>query len=224
MQHMCYTARWIQTLLNYKKQFGDISFDASAGGNRLNQYAQTTKCKQPVSHNLESFLNNAASPIETFGLHRESINTCTLSRKGYKNFLYLDITALVTTGPVRWQHRSQQTTRHFFYPSVSTSFILSRGELPRWQICVKIRASYAEVGNDTNPTRRRNIPVANASEFPAYFTTQDFYPNANLKPETTSSIERVLTRLLKQRLNVDFTYYNAVTDDQILSLLRYLRI
>ncbi|BAO54414.1 TonB-dependent receptor [Nonlabens marinus S1-08] len=210
-------------LLNYKKQFGDISFDASAGGNRLNQYAQTTQVQTTSLAQPGIFsLNNAASPIETFGFTSEKrINSLyAFAKAGYKNFLYLDITARNDWSSALATPFSAENTS-FFYPSASTSFILSNVvELPRVIDFAKIRASYAEVGNDTDPyqTQGTFLSQTPVNSQPT-FTNQDFIPNANLKPETTSSIELGFDlRLLKQRLNVDFTYYNAVTDDQILSL------
>ncbi|KQC31988.1 TonB-dependent receptor [Nonlabens sp. YIK11] len=210
-------------LLNYKKQFGDISFDASVGGNRLNQTAQTTQVQTTSLAQPGIFsLNNAASPIETFGFTSEKrINSLyAFAKAGYKNFLYLDITARNDWSSALATPFTADNTS-FFYPSISTSFILSNVvELPRVIDFAKIRASYAEVGNDTNPyqTQGTFLSQTPVNSQPT-FTNQDFIPNANLKPETTSSIELGFdVRLLKQRLNLDFTYYNAVTDDQILSL------
>jgi len=210
-------------LLNYKKKFGDISFDASAGGNRLSQYAQTTQVQTTSLAQPGIFsLNNAASPIETFGFTSEKrINSLyAFAKAGYKNFLYLELTARNDWSSALATPFTADNTS-FFYPSASTSFILSNVvELPRVIDFAKIRASYAEVGNDTNPyqTQGTFLSQTPVNSQPT-FTNQDFIPNANLKPETTSSIELGFDlRLLKQRLNVDFTYYNAVTDDQILSL------
>ncbi|SCY42978.1 TonB-linked outer membrane protein, SusC/RagA family [Nonlabens sp. Hel1_33_55] len=210
-------------LLNYQKQFGDFSFDASAGGNRLNQTAQTTQIQTTSLAQPGIFsLNNAASPIETFGFTSEKrINSLyAFAKAGYKNFLYLDVTARNDWSSALATPFTADNTS-FFYPSVSTSFILSNVvELPRVIDFAKIRASYAEVGNDTSPyqTQGTFLSQTPVNSQPT-FSNQDFIPNANLKPETTSSIELGFdVRFLKQRLNLDFTYYNAVTDDQILSL------
>jgi hypothetical protein len=54
-------------LLNYNNTFGDFSFDASFGGNRMDRNAST---KQSQAVNLAQpgifNLNNAASPIEVY--------------------------------------------------------------------------------------------------------------------------------------------------------------
>jgi TonB-linked SusC/RagA family outer membrane protein len=210
-------------LLNYKKQWGVINLDASAGGNRLSQIAsttqtQTTNLAQPGIFSL----NNAASPIESFGFRSEKrINSLyAFAKAGYKNFLYLDITARNDWSSALATPFNADNTS-FFYPSVSTSFILSNVvELPQAINFAKIRASYAQVGNDTNPyqTQGTFISQVNVNAQPT-FTNQDFIPNQNLRPESTSSVEVGFdVRFLKQRLNLDVTYYNALTEDQILSL------
>ena len=209
--------------MNYKKKFNDINFDASIGGNRLNQTASTTQVQTTSLAQPGIFsLNNAASPIESFGFRSEKrINSLyAFAKAGYKNFLYLDVTARNDWSSALATPFTADNTS-FFYPSVSTSFILSNViELPKAVDFAKIRASYAQVGNDTDPyqTQGTFISQTPVNSQPT-FTNQDFIPNQNLRPETTSSIELGFDiRFLKQRLNLDFTYYNAVTSDQILSL------
>lgn len=210
-------------LLNYKKQFGDIVFDASAGGNRLSQLGQTTQIQTTSLAQPGIFsLNNAASPIETFGFtSTKRINSLyAFAKAGYKNFLYLDVTARNDWSSALATPFTAANTS-FFYPSFSSSFILSNVvELPRVVDFAKIRASYATVGNDTDPFQTQGTFLSRTPvNAQPTFTNQDFIPNANLRPETTSSVELGFDfRFLKQRLNVDFTYFNALTDDQILSL------
>lgn len=210
-------------LLNYKKQLGVINFDASVGGNRLSQTASTTQVQTTSLAQPGIFsLNNAASPIESFGFRSEKrINSLyAFAKAGYKNFLYLEATARNDWSSALATPFSAANTS-FFYPSVSTSFILSNVvDLPNAIDFAKIRASYAQVGNDTNPyqTQGTFISQTNVNSQPT-FSNQDFIPNQNLRPELTSSVELGFDiRFLKQRLNLDFTYYNALTKDQILSL------
>ncbi|EAS20991.1 putative outer membrane protein [Flavobacteria bacterium BBFL7] len=219
------TYREINTdfLLNYKNQFDDITFDASIGGNRLNQMASTTQVQTTSLAQPGIFsLNNAASPIESFGFRSEKrINSLyAFAKAGYKNFLYLDVTARNDWSSALATPFTADNTS-FFYPSVSTSFILSNVvDLPKVIDFAKIRASYAQVGNDTDPYQTQGTFISQTSvNSQPTFTNQDFIPNQNLRPETTSSVELGFDmRFLKQRLNLDFTYYNAVTSDQILSL------
>lgn len=209
-------------LLNYTHSFGDISADLSAGGNRMDQVAssrqtQALSLAQPGIFNF----SNAASPLEVFQLDsRKRINSFYgLLKLGYKDFLYLDVTgrndwssALAT--PVSAANTS------FFYPSASLSYIVSNTvELPSWVSFAKVRASWAQVGNDTDPYQTSRAFVAGQSYLSQpTFTDQNTIPNANLLPEKTSAIELGADiRFLDDRLRFDVTYYNALTENQIIS-------
>ena len=76
------------------------------------------------------------------------------------------------------------------------------------------------MGNDTNPFQTSGAFIAQTPfEGQPTFSAQNFIPNANLKPEQTTSYEiGTDIRFFKDRFNVDFTYYNALTKDQIISL------
>ncbi|QNM85557.1 SusC/RagA family TonB-linked outer membrane protein [Polaribacter pectinis] len=210
-------------LINYTDNFGDFSFDASFGGNRLDQtastkQAQTTNLAQPGIFSL----NNAASPVDFFQFNsKKRINSLYgIAKFGYKDYLYVDI-----TGRNDWSSALATPFSvdgvSFFYPSVSTSFILSNAtKLPESISFAKLRASVAQVGNDTNPYQTSGAFVSQtAFNGQPTFSNQDFIPNANLKPEVTTSYEfGADLRFFKDRLNVDFTYYNSTTKDQIISL------
>ncbi|MFT6748216.1 MAG: TonB-linked SusC/RagA family outer membrane protein [Flavobacterium sp.] len=210
-------------LVNYTNNFGDFSFDASFGGNRLDQTAstkqlQTTNLAQPGIFSL----NNAASPIEAFQFDsKKRINSFYgIAKFGYKNYLYVDITGRNDWSSALATPFSIDGTS-FFYPSVSSSFILSNFiALPESISFAKLRASVAQVGNDTNPYQTSGAFVSQTTfNGQATFSNQDFIPNAKLKPELTTSYEfGTDLRFFKDRLNVDFTYYNATTKDQIISL------
>ncbi len=210
-------------LVNYNKQFGDISFDVSLGGNRLDQNAST---KQLQTVNLAQpgifSLNNAASPIEAFQFEsRKRINSLYgIAKFGYKDFLFLDITGRNDWSSALATPFSVDGTS-FFYPSVSTSFVLSNfTELPEVFSFAKLRASVAQVGNDTGAYQTSGAFVSQTPfNGQPTFSDQNFIPNSNLRPEQTTSFEiGTDLRFFKDRLTFDFTYYNATTKDQIISL------
>lgn len=210
-------------LINYSKVFGDFSLDVSAGGNRLDQTAST---KQSQTVNLAQpgifSLNNAASPIEVFQFESEKrINSLYgIAKIGYKNFLYVDVTGRNDWSSALATPFSVDGTS-FFYPSVSTSFILSNVvDLPKEVSFAKLRASVAQVGNDTGPYQTSGAFVSQTPfNGQPTFSDQNFIPNANLKPEKVTSFEiGADLRFLQGRVNLDITYYNALTEDQIISL------
>ena len=210
-------------LVNYQDIVGDLSFDVSLGGNRLDQNAST---KQSQATNLAQpgifSLNNAASPIEVFQFESQKrINSIYgLAKFGYKDYLFLDITGRNDWSSALATPFSVDGTS-FFYPSASASFILSEvATLPSIFSYAQLRASIAQVGNDTNPYQTSGTFVSQTPfNSQPTFSNQDLIPNANLKPESTTSYEAGFdVRFWRDRLNLDFTYYNALTKDQIISL------
>jgi TonB-linked SusC/RagA family outer membrane protein len=210
-------------LLNYHNAFGDFKVDVSLGGNRLDQKAftsqsQATSLAQPGIFRL----SNAASPIEVFEFEsNKRINSFYgLAKFGYKNFLFLDITGRNDWSSALATPFSVDNTS-FFYPSVSSSFILSEiADLPQVISFAKLRASWAQVGNDTNPYQTTGAFIAQTPfNGQPTFSDQNVIANPNLRPEQTSSFEvGADVRLFGDRLNFDISYYNAVTKDQIISL------
>lgn len=210
-------------LLNYANQFNDINVDISLGGNRLDQKAftsqsQTTSLAQPGIFRL----SNAASPVEVFEFEsNKRINSFYgLAKFGYKDFLFLDITGRNDWSSALATPFSVDNTS-FFYPSVSSSFILSEVvDLPKTISFAKLRASWAQVGNDTNPYQTTGAFVAQTPyNGQPTFSNSNIIANPNLQPERTSSFEvGADIRLFGDQFRFDVSYYNALTKDQIISL------
>jgi len=116
---------------------------------------------------------------------------------------------------------SSSENTSFFYPSASLSFVASnRFSLPERISFLKFRANVAQVGNDTDPYQTQGVFNA---QTPVYgqptVSEQSTIPNQNLQPEQTNSFETGFDfRMFNDRLIVDFTYYNALTKNQIISL------
>ncbi len=90
-----------------------------------------------------------------------------------------------------------------------------------WLNYGKLRANYAEVGNSAPALSVYNTYVHdnNAVSFgtATLFSVSNTRNNENLKPERTKSFEAGLElSVLKNRLGLDFTYYNTKSVDQIL--------
>jgi TonB-linked SusC/RagA family outer membrane protein len=210
-------------LINYKNQFEDFKVDVFLGGNRLDQNAstkqsQTVNLAQPGIFNL----NNAASPIEVFQFESQKrINSFYgIAKLGYKDYLFLDITGRNDWSSALATPFSVDGTS-FFYPSVSSSFIVSNiTELPDVFSFAKLRASVAQVGNDTSAYQTSGAFVSQTPfNGQPTFSDQSFIPNSNLKPERTTSYEiGTDLRFFSDRLRFDFTYYHNTTADQIISL------
>ena len=132
----------------------------------------------------------------------------------YKEFITLDAT-------IRRDRSSTLPTKNntYYYPSVSGNFVFSR-LLPNWTWLSygKLRANYAEVGNDAPPFATINTyqnvnPLNGQTLFAAPVSNN----NQNLVPEENKTFEFGLeAAFLKNRLGFDLTYYHAREVNQIL--------
>lgn len=210
-------------LLNYAQSIGDLSVSVSLGANRMDQQAANTQTQAISLAQPGVFkLSNAAAPLEIFQYEaRKRINSAYgLLKLSYHNTLFLDITgrndwssSLATPGST--------DNVSFFYPSVSSALVISELlKLPAVISFAKLRAGWAQVGNDTDPYQTTGVffsqtPVNSQPTF----SDQDRIANGSLLPEQTTSIEfGADIRLFNDYLTFDVTYYDALTENQIISL------
>ncbi|MGB3468101.1 MAG: SusC/RagA family TonB-linked outer membrane protein [Cyclobacteriaceae bacterium] len=210
-------------LLNYSKSLKLMTVDISLGGNRMDQRASTIQTQALSLAQPGIFrLSNAASPLEVFEfLSRKRINSIYgVAKFGYKDYLFVEATARNDWSSALATPESTENVS-FIYPSVSAGLILSNIlKMPAQLGFLKLRASWAQVGNDTNPYQTAGVFNAQIPyNGQPTFSEQATIPNANLLPEQTTSVELgTALQLFKGVLNFDFTYYNALTTNQIISL------
>ena len=210
-------------LLNYTESTSDLDFDISLGGNRMDQHASTFQTQALSLAQPGIFrLSNAASPLEVFEfLSRKRINSLYgIAKFGFKGYLFVEATARNDWSSALASPSSTENTS-FFYPSISSGLVLSNlVALPTEIDFLKLRASWAQVGNDTNPYQTAGVFNAQTPyNGQPTFSEQSTIPNANLLPELTTSVELgTEVRLFDGLLNLDFSYYNALTENQIISL------
>lgn len=148
----------------------------------------------------------------------------------YNGFLFLGATYRND-----WSSTLPKGNNSFGYPSVNMSFVITDAfDLSSNVLSsAKVRASYAQVGNDANPYQTASIfnqagptgafagitfPFNNGSVTVPGFSEGDVIGNANLQPEITKSIEFGLdTRLFQGRINLDVAYYDSKSESQILN-------
>lgn len=210
-------------LITYENMWKRFGFEVSAGGNRMDQQASNSMLTanalaQPGIYRL----SNASVPlvINEYSTHKRINSLYALAKFSYNHFIYLDI-----TGRNDWSSALATPTStanvSFFYPSASLGVILSRiVSLPDAISFLKVRASIAQVGNDTDPyqTAGAFIPQVAYNNLPT-FSAQSTISNANLLPEQTTNLEfGADLRFFKNRLRIDATYYNATTQNQIIAL------
>ena len=144
----------------------------------------------------------------------------------WRNQLFLDL-----TGRNDWSsalvYADGTGNYSYFYPSVSGSWIINETfKLPKWISFMKIRASWAQVGNDTSPYYINAGYGLKKSKFTANSEAKTYSLELNnqiksldLRPERKTSWEVGLDwRFLNNRIGLDFTFYKENTRDQIMGV------
>jgi len=210
----------MDVLLAYGKQLNPTWYvSVSAGGSLLNVRTNTnmingSDLKTPGITNISNASIITAATIQT---QREIESLYAFAQIGFRNYLFLDL-----TGRNDWSSVLPEENRSFFYPSATFSLVLSDAlELPRSIDVLKLRGSWAQAGSDgTQLYQDRRYLVIESTPTPggailAYFP--EILPNLDLKNELTTSVELGLDYYMyKNRLGLQFTYYNAITTDQIM--------
>jgi TonB-linked SusC/RagA family outer membrane protein len=174
-------------------------------------------------------LANSDGPVASFNATQERrlVGLYADFNISYRNFLSLEVTARND-----WSSTLPKENNSFFYPSVSGSFVFSEllksSALSNWISYGKVRASWAQVGNDANPyllesyygkasfTSGFGTTTLPFGSVPGY-TLGNQIGSPNLKPEITTAFEvGAELGLFKNRLNIDFSYYQNDSRDQIL--------
>jgi TonB-linked SusC/RagA family outer membrane protein len=204
-------------LLTYKTSIGDrFSVSASAGGNLLRSRYNATNAyiNGLVTPGVYKLSNGLYDIIFKPSHSNYDIN----SVYGFANFSYDDKIFLDVTGRNDWSSTLPKNNWSFFYPSVNTSFILSKLlPLPRQISYAKLRASYAQVGNGTQPYSTLKYYLL--SDFPSSATADNTLYNTTLKPEISTSYELGLEmKFLKNRLGFDVGVYRTFTKNQIIPI------
>ncbi|MFN3784098.1 MAG: SusC/RagA family TonB-linked outer membrane protein [Spirosomataceae bacterium] len=210
-------------LLTYDKMVGkDFSIVAQVGGaQRTNFYKRNfVSVGELVVDGVYNLGNsNPSQNSVASSIFQSEVQSLYASTQfGYKNALFLDVTARND-----WSSTLPSVDRSYFYPSVSGSAVLT--DLLDISSPIlsfgKVRASWAQVGNDADPYQLaqtfRSAGSWNGS-VPQYFESLTL-ANATLKPEITTGVEvGVDLRFFKNKLTLDATYYDQTTENQILGV------
>jgi hypothetical protein len=140
-----------------------------------------------------------------------------MGQLSYKKYLFLDL-----TGRNDWSSALGINDYSFFYPSVSSSFVFTdafKDTFGRILSFGKVRASWAQVGNDSDPYLTMNGYASTTTTYDGHGLSwmNPVIPNYNLKNELTESWELGTDlRFFDSRIGLDLTYYDGKTTNQIL--------
>ena len=206
-------------MVNFNKTFKDFSVVANLGASVQNEQSEGLSGDAGVFQ-IPDFvwMSNGDTRRASESFYKKEIQSVFGNASvGYKGMVYFDFTARND-----WSSTLPAANRSYFYPSVSLSGIISEMfRMPDWIDYLKVRGSWAKVGNDTDAYQLGYV----YSTFTSYVNNvlemqlPSTLPLADLKPESTNSWEGGFEwRMFKNRLGIDFTYYRSNTTDQILAV------
>ena len=222
-------------LLNFDKDeiLENISLGATVG---ISQAKDNFKLVRATAENIlvpglfsiDNFSNKNVSTDIAETKSNSLFGSLTL---GYKNFAFLEITSRND-----WSSTLPIENASFFYPSFGGSFVATDAFDIQSDILsyLKLRASYAKVGNATEPYRLRNTYNISSNTYngQSFFFFGGNVPNAeegaapgiNLSnPDLVSELSTTYEigvdfKLFNNRVGIDATYYKNETKNQILGL------
>lgn len=194
------------------------------GGNLMMQ--ERTKMNASAGEllvpNLFSLNNGINKPTVTSELIRRKMNSLYGSLQlNWDGYLFLDVTARND-----WSSTMSKANRSYFYPSVSLSGVISDmlpkigGSMPEWFTFAKVRASYAEVGNDLDPYQLyNNYTVGKDDNGNTTASPGQVLFNSDVRSELIKSWEAGFDiRFFQNRLGLDFAWYKTNATRQLLNL------
>jgi TonB-linked SusC/RagA family outer membrane protein len=216
-------------LLKASHTFGDLALDGLLGFTTFQHDYQrvTGQINSLVIPEFYDLSNTDATKVaETFEQHKRQYGYFGTATLGYKELAYLNL-----SGRQDYSSTLPKGANSFFYPAASLSFVLSElmnvSSIDR----LKLRLSYGKAGNDADPYLL--YPVMSASQVVLPFSTLIFplngvgaferfnrIGNPALKPEITTEEEIGLDfAAFENRVAIDLSLYNRVSDGQILDVV-----
>jgi iron complex outermembrane recepter protein len=221
-----YTILYADALLSYSKRINPNATIGLNGGFQV---------KDERYHDTSTSTNGGLAIANQFNFSNSynSQLTKTKSETSILKYAYLGIASLSirniffmeATGRQEYSSTLPPEHNSYFYPSINTGFVFSDAiKMPAFINYGKLRASYGVVGN-APPVYESNI-LYNLTQLPTIngsVTTGNpsgsLYGNSAIKPERKYEFEfGIETRMLNNRLGIDFTYYQNKIKDQILKL------
>ncbi len=210
-----------ELLLTYNNKFKSFRYGINAGANifYVNNSTDIVTAKQMEMREtvaLQSFTDKQI----TEDVYRKQIN----SAFAMTNFSYNDMIFIDATLRADKSSTLPGNNNTYVYPSVSGSFLVTRWlkQITNMISFAKLRASFAQVGNDTAPYRLGLLYAMLDKPYSGYSFAKinnNEIPNKKLKPTRTNSAEfGAELKLFKDRIGLDVTYYSQTSVDQIMRL------
>lgn len=222
----------VDLIATYFKDFGSNLNLKVLGGFNYNKRGLSAETLFSQSLSIPELFNpsNALSNVPTRAFAEQVL----FGGYGEASLSYKEWATLSITGRNDWTSTLPADNRSYFYPSASLAVVVTDALGMKSKVLNygKLRASLAQVGNDTNPYQLdfNFIPVAVATgqyslnqNFPFNgrlgFQAQNRIPPANLLPERQTTFEvGAELQFLDSRLTLDVSYFNSSNKNQILAV------
>ncbi|MCW5912319.1 MAG: SusC/RagA family TonB-linked outer membrane protein [Cyclobacteriaceae bacterium] len=207
-----------------------FTLSASVGGNQLRQKSNfldvnAGQLNIPGIYNL----TNSRIPLQQSHSDVEKrINSLyAFAQLGYKNILFLDLnarndwsSALTLPQALKDAGIGTENNSYFYSSAAVTAVVSDMFETPEFLSFAKVRASVAQIGNDTDAfTFTQSYNPGDPFGTSQVYGETDRLANFSLKPEISTSYEAGIDLMfLNGRLGLDFAYYTTFTRNQILNI------
>ena len=221
-------------MISYDHKFGDFGVNAIVGVN-ANERQYNWLSGTITSIDIPGFydLSNSKQPSvsDQYRSKRRLVGVYMNADLSFRDYLYLTLTARND-----WSSTLPKGNNSYFYPGATLSFLLTdflekKGIDSGFMDFAKVRLAYGMTGNDADLYYVYNRFVAASSTNPGYpniddlqfplngtnaYTVSNQLGNSNLKPELTREFEVGFeANFFKNRIGIDFSYYNRYTDGLI---------
>ncbi|KXX69182.1 SusC/RagA family TonB-linked outer membrane protein [Flammeovirga sp. SJP92] len=208
-------------MLMYDNQFGKFDVVANVGTSYMHIYRRysdtgSSNFSDPLQQNPQSGSDRFAS----YNTYEKAISSVYATASiGYDGYLFLDV-----SGRNDWSSTLPLDNNSYFYPSISGSWVFSDMDwtVPDWLTFGKVRASWAKVGSDTDPYMLQQYYQIDGQTQDGLQTGAIYgntINNSQLKPSMQTSYELGMNlRMFDDRVNLDMTYYNSSSVDQIMKV------
>ncbi|KAB1068059.1 SusC/RagA family TonB-linked outer membrane protein [Tamlana haliotis] len=208
-------------LFSANKELNDNwTLGGSFGGNLMHFENETNTIlgKNQGAENVISINNYNEYVIAAENPRKEVRSIYGFANIGFKDYLFVDV-----TGRQDWSSTLKQGNNSYFYPSVTGAFVVTKAienMSGKFLPYAKLRASYAEVGGDTDPyANNRYFDFPYSSNGANFSTVNGSTYFTNINPSRTKGYEFGLdAKLLNWRVGLDVTYYNQTTFDEIMNI------
>ena len=208
----------------YNEDFGLLDVNISLGGNIMQRDLFSSSIGSGRNRNnglvIPGVFNAGNIPLDNISVgsnisEKAIYSLYALASLGFKDQLYLDI-----SGRNDWSSTLPASNRSYFYPSASLSWLANYTfDLPQNVSMLKLRAGWAQVGNDTDPYRLD--PSLNTGNYNTVttVTVPSGLLNPNLLPEQSTSMEGGIDlNMFENRFRFSGTYYSIDNENQIFAI------